>query len=491
MKTQHAATREAAALLVSELQRASQDAEQARAVDHEKISEANANKTAKLTEELKVATQARNEADERAITVTQKAKQQEEKLREEIVQLELEKQAETEAKKEKQNEVSLLEKKIKDQVEDTVGGRSALWWRWWWARRRVAELRKKLEDKHVELEEVKTLEEDKTRELAVASGKLEEVKTLVHQVSGQVDQVSGQVDLLIQGNLDCPWLFVLLPPPASAGSWFPCNPLTDKLQLWFLCAHSGQPVGPPLPIPVLKDWVTTVGPVVRFGLQAVKLLLLVGRFTTGFKVDELLPSSVSTGFDKLADFEKNANHLWSMVQGKEDSDALGQLEKSMEAMESGDGVTPSELQQAEVKAQPAEVKAQFKELRTKVLECPAFRAIANRVREEKYMDNLNMSKVTARGEVAWVHNENREAWLQARGGGANGAANQDSANGAALTKNLAAVSRAQNSKRLSRSSSLTNLEAGKTAEIGNGLHGSRSSPDMPSRAEGKRKAAPD
>ena len=227
-----------------------------------------------------------------------------------------------------------------------------------------------------------------------------EVKTLGHHLS-------GQLDFLIQGDTECPWLFVLWPQePTLQSRWDPRNLLNSTQELRFLCAHNGRPVEPPLLIKEPKEWVKKAGPAVRFGLQAVKLGLLVGRVTTGLKVDEFLLSPVSDGLDRLADFKDKLDSMLHVIRDEEKddpqaSDALDELEKKIDGA-MAEEADAAGLQQAAEKA--------------KRLAGPAFRALANLVMEQKYLEQLPMRKVSARGEVAWVHLDNVDAWLQARGG---------------------------------------------------------------------------
>ena len=66
---------------------------------------------------------------------------------------------------------------------------------------------------------------------------------------------------------------------------------------------------------------------VRFGLQLVKLGLLVGRVTTGLEMDKFLPGSMSSGLDKLSDFK---DKLDSMLQAVFDQDVLKVIRDSSE-----------------------------------------------------------------------------------------------------------------------------------------------------------------
>ena len=328
------------------------------------------------------------------------------------------------------------------------------------------------------------------------------MKTENHEVLMALDRkidtmyhhLSGQLDFLIQGDTECPWLFVLQTQEPSP--WDSCNLLNNTLELRFLCAHSGQPVNPPMLIKQPKDWVKNAGPVVRFGLQAIKLGLLVGRITTGLT----LPSLVSGGLEDLKDFKDHLDGMLHMIKDEEDddpqaSDVVAELETGIDNALAED-VDTVELQQAAKKAQAEKAKEKLQKL---MLSGPVFRAVASLVKKENYMSKVKMKKVNAHGEVAWVHEDNEKAWLQARGRGLRHSSSWTSGSGPAEPQGSAA-------RALGSPGTTSNRAALERAKNGNGLRGSRSSTDstasadaeggrrpleMSSKAAGKCKAAPD
>eukprot|EP00752_Nemacystus_decipiens_P018644 g16717.t1 len=161
-----------------------------------------------------------------------------------------------------------------------------------------AEMAATLGDVSVRLEATIREEGDSTRLLLDES--MKRLESRADEMLNKLGRMDRMLDHLVEGNADCPRLFVLTPATDVQALWKPDTWFSDHNRLTFLCAHDLAPVGKGIKVPCPRRNLEKWAPAIQASAFVVKLGCKAACMTAGVSPAAVDGMSAALGINFLA-----------------------------------------------------------------------------------------------------------------------------------------------------------------------------------------------